>query len=240
MSKKRLGQEYSKRSFVIGIDETNNGRGIVSRNPNHYSSVMLVTGYLGDNTIKDKNYQGSIYEDKEGVFREMQTPEGIETAINHGKIFLQQNPHFYYTVVSSELYKGRRLIELRGDSIAILTYKFILSYALDFTDVQIICDEIDGKERSHEIGEYLKLKGIDIPYRFISHSEHVKIPCRKADRCGYWLAALHFLGKNHKWPYKHRRVNLRSLDKLTFEVSQMMQKDYPSEWGINPQSTETF
>lgn len=227
MSKERLKSNLAYRSHVIGIDETNNNLEIISLNPHHPSS-MIVTGYLGDNSQKGPNYMGSMYEDKCGVFG---AKLDSDEARRRAKHFLRNNPHFFYTAMPRESSDKTGIIELRGDMIALLTFKFILSYALDPTKVQLIVDQIDGPERSGEVCRYLNelfsLRRLNVPIRFIQGAEHVKIPARKADRAGYWISALHFLGKNHKWPYGHRRVNLKSLDRLAVDFGNMAERDYP-------------
>lgn len=228
MKKERRKSKLFYRNTVIGIDETNNGLGIPSKNPNHQSS-LIVTGYLGDNSLKKINYQGSMYENKCGIFgTKIPVPEILE----RGKQFLYKNPHFFYTAVPKEFHSsGQQMIETRAETIALLTFRFILSYGLNPSNIQLIIDQIDGPDRSKEIGvslEYwLQKTGLNIPYRFIRGAENIKISARKADRVGYWLAAIHFLGKNHKWPYKHRRINLKCLESLAFEVIHMRELGYP-------------
>ncbi len=224
MSKKRLKSRFAYRNVVIGIDETNNSMGLLCKNP-HHSSSMLVTGYLGDNSKKDNRYSGSLYEDKCGAFREGLSEEETKEFIGYGKLFLSINPDFFYTTFSGDCcLHGENAVQLRGDMIAVLTYKFILAYKLNPSEVQLVIDQIDGKEFSNEVDRYLKelfsLKRLDIPARFIKGAEFEKIPARKADRAGYWLTALHLLGKNHKWPYRNRRVSTRSLERLCIDIQQ--------------------
>jgi hypothetical protein len=229
MANTRLKSRFASRPVVIGIDETNNNFGIRSRNPHHPDSSFIVTAYLGDDSRKDSSYRGSDYENKCGVFAQN---ADLALALGRGKDFLYHNPHFYYAALSPEPRQtSTQIIELRRDLIGLLTFKFILSYAIDPSHLQLVIDQIDGSERSREIKssveEMFEHMELDIPVRFMRGAENVKIPARKADRAGYWLAALHFLGESKHWPYRHRKVDLRSLDHLGLELQKMKERDYP-------------
>ncbi len=224
MAKKSI---YEKRDIVLGFDETNNGLNLDSKNPHHKTS-MIITGYLGNSLKKNKNYEGSRYEHKGFAFSRKEDTKEI---LRRGKIFLYDNSHFFYTSLSKEDYSPEKAVDLRADPIILLTLKFILSYGLEPSNTQLIIYQIEGIERSKKIGKsiekkFKKLK-LNIPFRFIKGAELNKIPVRKADRAGYWISALHFLGKNHKWSYKHRRVSMTSLEKLAIEFLDMQEKDYP-------------
>jgi hypothetical protein len=211
-------EAFKKRPVVLGIDETNNGFGLNCYNPN-FKSSQLVTLYIGDNSERPLDYEGSRFESKGGTFNDRRD---VERAIARGRHYLHENPSFFYTTIPKEAVQTTPIEILKANAIALLTFKYVLRYNPQISNVQLIIDQMDGKESSKTIGKiveiWLKKTGLDIPYRFIQHAEGNFIPVRKADRVGYWLTAIHFLGENPKWPYRHRRVNLNALEKLALEV----------------------
>ncbi len=216
----------SGRDTVLGFDETNNGFGLLCPNLYHKTS-LIVTAYKGNNRLKGKDYIGSTYENKGRVFNGYSR---IEDVLKKGTCFLDENPDFLYTSISKEDIASTPLGILRARAIAVLAMAFILRYDLDSQKIQIISDEIDGRENSRKIGDilrmYLEKSGLGMPFRFIKGAEHTIIPVRKADRAGYYLTAIHFLGSYHKWPFRARKINHNSLESLTLQMLDRNQADY--------------
>lgn len=226
MTKGRKKNKFSRRPIVLGFDETNNGLGLKSLNPNHSSSI-IVTGYLGENTRKGKNYQGSKFEDKFGAFN---GKKNIEESLQRGRSFLQHNPNFLYTSIPPEYQASTPMAILKANAIALLTLNFLLTYELNPNEIQIISDEMDGKENSKKVGDVLNMwlekTELTLPYRFIQGAEHSIIPVRKADRVGYYLTAIHLLGNNHKWPYRSHKINFDTLEQCVINYLDTKEKYY--------------
>lgn len=221
MGRKRGGSSISKFSLagktVLGFDETNNGFHLKCFNPYH-KSPMIVTGYLSSEGFS-KNYAGSMYERKEKTFN---GERDIQRAIKRARGFLFENPDFFYTSISSDLKKFYPIPFLQANAIALLTFKFILSYDLDLNNTVIMMDEISGRETSQLVNdnleEWFKKAGLTIPHAWRRYGEDSVLAIRKADRVGYHIAALHLLGNNPKWPYRNHKVPFNNLEFLLERV----------------------
>ena len=45
-----------------------------------------------------------------------------------------------------------------------------------------------------------------------------------ADRIGYYLAAIKFLGNKSHWPYRHRKVSMNQLEHLAAQTQRNQQQ----------------
>jgi len=210
--------------IIIGFDESNNGWGTKSKNP-HYNPSMIFTGYLDFNQNLPKD---SIYKRKIGLFG---YNGDIETAIKKANDYFSTNSDFFYTSITKEYAKLDLMEFLKAKALVTLTLKFILKYNVNPNELGIITDEFDGPEnskRTHKIVDWWfeKLK-INIPHTYKRNADSQIRAVVRADRVSYYLGAIHHLGDNHKWPYRHRKVNLKDLEKLAVEFTEMNDTLYP-------------
>ncbi len=226
MTKKRKKKLKFQRPFVLGFDETNNGFKLKSHNPHHKTS-LIVTGYLSKNTRKGRDYEGSKFENKCSIFN---GEKDITKTLERGRSFLQDNPNFLYTSIPQAHQKTTPMAMLKANAIALLTLNFFLKYDLNPHSIQIISDQMDGKENSKKVGDVLSMwldkTNLDIPYRFMQGAEYNVIATRKADRAGYYLTAIHLLGNNPKWPYRTHKVDFNSLESTVVEFLDSQEKQY--------------
>lgn len=222
MSKKEVNKTLRSclngRDIVLAFDETNNGFHLKCNNPHHNNS-MIVTGYLGDLELLNSQYSGLLYEHKGRLFN---GKSDIRDALRRAGVYLTLNPNFLYTSIPKESFAYTPDVILRARAIAVLALEFMLRYKLDANKVQIISDQIDGKEQSKRIKEvidlYMQKAGLEIPTTFVQGAEHIYSTTRKADRVSYYLAAIHLLGNNPKWPHRSRRVSIDDLETLTLRL----------------------
>ena len=198
--------------IVLGFDETNNGFGLKCFNENHQSN-LIITGYLASD-LPMKNYQRPSNEVKGKLF---DGNRNLQSALRRGRDYLSKHPDFLYTSVSKELQRVKPIELLHAEAVALLTTNFFLRYSLNPNETKVIMDERDGKNPSNKINQlldlWLKKTGINIIHKSMKSAADNVYSVRKADMVGYYLTAIHFLGYNHKWPYRSRRVSFNRLEK---------------------------
>ena len=219
MGDKKKRRKKSKRpSFILGFDETNNGFNLDSEDYKpHKDSNLIVTGYLTNS--KGAQYGSRKYESKRKIFN---NNRDIERALTRGRYYIGQHPNFFYTVVSRRMIKHTPLPLLRANAIALLTFKFFSSYDINPQQTQIVLDQMDGKDHTdfvkQGLGIWLEDTKIKTQYR-VGYKADQKVPAvRTADRIGYYLAAIKFLGNLRKWPYRSRKISLSHLEDLAAEM----------------------
>jgi len=223
MSKK---EDFFGKEVVLGFDESNNGYGLKVFNP-HHKPAMVLTGYLAEDTSM-KSYHSPPNEIKGKIFTGQRN---IEEALKRGRSYIRDHPDFLYTAIPKELQRTVPIAILKAEAIATLTINFFLHYHLDPSKTKIVMDEMDGELPSKQLNQvldiWLEKAGLDIPHKSLRSSPSQVLAVRKADMISYYLAAIHLLGDNPHWPYKHHRVGIRSLEKSLIELLEERETDYP-------------
>jgi len=206
--------------IILGFDETNNGFELDSPDyTSHEDSVLIVTGYLGIDP-KRANYGNGKYEGKRKIFNKKRD---LTRALKRGKYYLEHNPNFLYTIIPRKESRRIHRATLRAQAIALLTFKFFLLYNLTPKNTKIIIDEIDGRKSSRRVNEeleyYLSKAFLKLPHTTKKQADKKVVAVKKADRAGYYIAAMKFLGEKEKWPYHRHRIPLSDLEKLSAQVS---------------------
>ncbi|MAH07200.1 hypothetical protein CMI38_03050 [Candidatus Pacearchaeota archaeon] len=225
-NKIKKNNQHKSRPWIIGIDETNNGTSIISKNPNHPSSI-IVTGYLMKDPFK-ANYGSSRYEGKGWAFG---PKSNLKNTQNRAREYLSKYPDFYYTFISRKLQQTEPMAILKARAISIITLKFLLNYNLNPNSVKVVTDELDGSTNSKQAGFlinlYLKQADLNLPSRSKRGADKTVVAVRKADTIGYCITGLHLNGNNHNWPHRSRKLHLNDLERLTIEILEKDYEDYP-------------
>lgn len=203
----------TERVFIMGFDETNNGYGLKCFNSNH-SSDLIITGYFSTD-ISMRGYHVEEFETKGRIFNGRRN---IEKALRKGRKYLSGNPYFLYTSISKEIQKTTPELILRAQAIALLSINFFLRYNPDPSKTKIVVDDVNGREFSspvkYKLDTLLDYAGLsNVPTRFMNSGASNCYAIRKADMVGYYLTAIHFLGENHKWPYRNKKIPFGNLEK---------------------------
>ena len=202
-----------KRKIILGFDGTNNGFELDSPvyKP-HKDSQFVVTGYMAFDT--GANYGSARYESKKRIFNKKRN---VQRALTRGRAYIGENPSFFYTNFQRPPNSNLFLMK-HAQAIALLTFKFFETYEIQPPTASIIIDEINGETSSRFVGRVLGAiledANLDIPYKFKKKADKRAPSVRKADRVGYYVAAIKFLGDSHKWPFRSRRVNMNQLETL--------------------------
>ena len=205
----------TRTKIALGFDETNNGFSIL------HAPFLIVTGVLGP----DRRGYGTVpYGSKSNrrFFgrRETEKDEILKCVRN----YLKSRTDFFYTVIPRpEKRKGSYEVNvLKSQAISSICLKFFDSLSIP-ESTPIYIHQIDGLREStfveDSVRSNLHYAGISFPnVRVLKSSKrNMKEVIKDADMIGYYLAALKFLLKPKKWPFKDNRVPLRSLDDLIMD-----------------------
>ena len=210
--------------IILGFDETNNGFNLDHPKYKHHpNSIMVVTGYMtpSNSTFHTPERPGS----RKKVFN---SKRDVSRALELGREYIEASPDYFYTTICYSDSKKIKLPLLRANAIALLTFKFFQHYQLDPITTKLAIDQINGKDFSNSVGYFLQgwLENARLPIKFnIEERSDKKIPAvKKADRIGYYLAAIKFLGDKNHWPYRKRKVSMNQLENLATQI-QMNQID---------------
>ena len=207
-------------SVIIGFDETNNGFHL--DNPNkryhfHKDSVMVITGYMSPNITIAQDQQPKA--SKRKFFNR---ERDIALALKLGKKYIELNPDYFYTTIKYSDTKRIGYPLIRANAIALLSFKFFQHYELNPLTTQLAIDEIDGEKVSSSAEYFLQgwLENTNLPVDFeiMPKADKKILAVKKADRIGYYLAAIKFLGQGDHWPYRHRKVSMNQLENLAMQT----------------------
>jgi hypothetical protein len=252
MSGKRGRKRDKKIKTIIGIDETNAGFHVDPNNPDAHSSV-IVTGYItqgitranygsckyehkGKLLIKNGDFQRALERGRDYIQRhpdflytliERKPKRRYETAILKGnaaallvfEFFLRYNLNPQETCIILDEADGE------GNSEAINS---VLSLWLEKAGLKIPC----RYKPDRRVPESILLPYPYIydsnkkPYRSKVKGDDRVVAIRKADRVGYYIGAIHFLGKGKKWPYRRRKVSLHFLEEKCIDVSEKLERGH--------------
>lgn len=216
--KKKMRKKKKRPNFILGFDETNNGFNLDSRHyiP-HDNSPLVVTGYLTPEI--GASYGNKKYEAKKKIFN---SKRDIKRALKRGRYYIENNPYFFYTTFSRKAINQTPLPILKANAIALLTFQFFNTYDINPDETQIILDQMDDKKHtSHVIqtlGIWLEDADINSDYRYKKNADKNTPAVKTADRVGYYISAIKFLGDSKKWPYRSRKIPLSHLERLTQET----------------------
>jgi len=217
---KRKKLRHIRDGIILGFDEVNNGFNLPNLNPHHRPSILVV-GYM----MKDPGrscYGSQAFEKKGSIFSKGK--KGLANALRRGKAYLSENPDFLYTAIPKIMVEKSPLCLIKGNAIAALTFAFFLKYNLNPSKTQVVFDGVDREVHSDHLDSVLEMwfekADLEVPHFYKPHADDSVCAVRKADRIAYYLAGISFLGDRHKWPYRHRKIDLKRLDELAIRVAE--------------------
>ena len=228
--KQRKNNQLKSRPWIIGIDETNNGAGIKSKNPHQESSTIII-GYLMKDPFR-ANYGKCKYERKGWAFGRNSS---IENTLRRAREYLSINKDFFYTSISRESQRVHPMSVLKAEAISAITMSFIMKYHLKAESLKIVTDQLDGPSNSEEahivLDYYLKNADLDIPHKSRLDADRKVVAVKRADVIGYCINGIHLNGTNHNWPFRSRKVSLKDLERLTIQVQEIDYEEYTKEYS---------
>ncbi len=217
--------KFKTKKIVLGFDETNNGAHLKCFNK-HHDSLMIVTGYLEED-LPMKGYQRHPSEAKGKIFN---GNRNLQRALERGKSFLEDNPHFLYTPIPPQIKETIPLILTYAESVACICINFFLKYNLNPLETRVVMDEVSGEIPSRLMNEvlesWLEKAELPLPHRSMRSAASNVRAVKKADMVGYYLTAIHLQGNNHKWPYQMHKVSFGSIRKSIVDLQKRTER-YP-------------
>ena len=227
MSKKIKKLRHIPNGIILGFDEVNNGFNLPNLNPHHRPSIIGV-GYMMPDTGR-ACYGSQPFEKKGSIFS--QGKNGLDRALRRGRTYLSEHPDFLYTTIPKIMVEKSPLCLIKGNAIAALTFAFFLKYNLNPSKTQVIFDGVDREVHSNHLESVLEMwfkkADLNVPHLYKPHADDRVCAVRKADRIAYYLAGISFLGNKHKWPYRHRKIDMKRLDELAIRVAERDLVEYP-------------
>jgi len=210
---------HKKGRFVLGFDETNNGFNLDSPDYKpHANSILVITGYLVPD-IGRANYGCCKYEHKKKIFN---SRRDLDRALFRGKYYIGSHPDFFYTTIPRQSPFPMTL--MRANAVALLTFQFAKAYNLDPNKTTLVLDEMNGKENSkfinHALQFWLEQARFTAEHYSKEKADEKTIAVKIADRIGYYVSAIKFLGTNQKWPFRSRKVSINNLEQLAIDLAE--------------------
>ena len=198
--------------FAIGCDEFN--KGFHLKDFPH----LLVVGVLG----KDgREYGTPKYGGKSNrrFFSNKRKP-CMEKVLECSRYFLSENPKFLYVSIPKKEIQTKTQYDLaKSKAVSMIALSFLKEQNLPPEQTALYIDQMDGTKDLNFVDDtlslWLKSSGEDFAkIRFIPHGERTKKVIKKADMIGYYLAALKREGCQDCWPYRNKKLDVKSLETL--------------------------